>query len=147
MGKTAEFFVKIVSPTVDEFLQGPTDVRRGFLAAIVLHHLQDYWATETNKKLKKLGDELCLQCPEIAIIRSVCDAAKHGGLDGPGHVLRNASQINATAHEGLFTAPFGFGTFAEASEVWVSLDDGNRIRLELAVAPVFQLWRRILGAE
>ena len=59
--RSARSFHDIVRPTAAESLSIVGDVRRGFLAAVVLYHMYhmaDYWALENNST-KQLLKALC----------------------------------------------------------------------------------------
>jgi hypothetical protein len=49
-----------------------------------------------------------------------------------------------SATPGVFQAPFGYGVFAEAAEVIVTLDDGTTLSLLPAVRTVLATWRSML---
>lgn len=73
-----EFFLSIAKPTVEDFLLFSTDIRHGFLAAIVLNQIVDYWDQEngpTDGSAKKIRDKLAGQSPAFAVVRDVADAA------------------------------------------------------------------------
>lgn len=138
--KTArDFFELVVCETVEEFRQHPDNVRRGFLASIVLHHLADYWTSETGGK----QEDLELKCSDFALVRDVSNAAKHMTLSRNTYRIKQSKQINATPHEGLLNASFGDGHFAEPSEVWIKLDNGTNERLMPIVDAVTNMWRGI----
>jgi hypothetical protein len=76
--KRARWYLEtIVKPTVAECVAEQLDVRRAFLAAIVVSHLADYIAqVPPRDKIK----DLVQGCDFLAIARNVSDAAKHGTL-------------------------------------------------------------------
>lgn len=128
-----DYFRETVKPTVDEFLHDPFCVRRARLAAIVLYHLADYLKAQANQDwgVTKIAEAIAVKCPDFLLVRDVCDASKHcvltnesRGSKSPRR-LEHSDQLDATSHEGLFSAPFGSGFFAEASYVWIKLDDGS----------------------
>lgn len=69
------FFLSTVRPTVDEFLRQPLDVRRGRLAAIVLHQMYDYWIKDNLSGLSRKA--LIGHCPDCRLIWDV--AQDNGG--------------------------------------------------------------------
>jgi hypothetical protein len=94
--KAAVFFNSIVRPTVNEFLCDTGDLRRGFLAAIVLNHTADYWWLEnkiTYKDLSSLRVDLIQKCPEFSVIRDVADASKHGELFRASKQMSSSDQV------------------------------------------------------
>ncbi len=137
MSKAEEFFKTIVVPTVDEYMSEPTNLRRGVLAAIVLHHTWDYWKCEnpgSNLQLQGIRDE-------FRIIANVANAAKHRVLTRQQPLISTSDQIGRSP--GLFHAPFGSGVFAEAVEVVVQLDDGTVRHLAPLIQSVLSMWKGI----
>jgi hypothetical protein len=133
-----QFFVEVVVPTVDEYLSDPTDLRRGFLAAIVLYHMSDYWEKETAGRDV---EDLRRLYPDFKLINEIATAAKHRSRDRGIPMITRSDQIKSTPHPGLFQANFGAGMFAEASEVIVTLDDNTHVHLKPAIETVLSMWR------
>jgi len=129
MNTAQNYFVETVKPTVDEFLNDPFSVRRARLAAIVLYHLVDYVQLQwPGSSIGSISDKIVVRCPDFLLIRDVCNASKHSLLTKKTkqpRQLDSASQVLANSYDGLFHAPFGYGHFAEASYVWVQLNDGS----------------------
>jgi hypothetical protein len=145
--RAADFFTSIVKPTVDDFLHAGEDVRRGYLAAIVLYHVFDYWTLRKSEDDKKLiRDDLMKRHPDFAIIRDVCDASKHATLTRSSKQLSSSEQI--ARPPGLFEAPFGIGRFDEATHVVeVTLDDGTILLLSALIRSSFSMWEALLGKD
>lgn len=137
MATAHEFFHLVARPTAEEFLSAPTDIRRGFLAAIVLFHVFDYWRHENAEV--KLKDYYQF-CPDLEIIRSVANASKHCVLTNEPYLLQKSDQITQKSFPGLFQSNFGRATFGEASEVKVTLDDGTVQGLKPIVKAVLAMW-------
>jgi hypothetical protein len=137
MSKAEQFFKTIAAPTVDEYLGDMGNLRRGILAAIVLYHTADYW------KLENSGGNGTLQaiCPDFQIIGDVANAAKHHVRSRRPFQISTSDQLGHSV--GLFHAPFGEGTFAEAVEVVVELDDGTTRPLVPMVQSVLSMWKSI----
>ncbi|WP_225210106.1 hypothetical protein [Xanthomonas bonasiae] len=145
------FLVYTVEPTVAEFEKEPYDIRRGRLAAIVLYHMADHFALDgfasherklMDQEILNVRERVHATCPDFTIIRDVADASKHAKLAPSRRAARqlsSAEQLSATP--GLFQAPFGYGVFAEAAEVIVTLDDGTTRPLLPAVRTVLTTWR------
>lgn len=142
---TAVYFKSIVEPTVNDFLSDLKDVRKGCLAAIVLCHTADYVAEDRKQTVDEVRNDLTRQCPMFALIRDVADATKHTRLNRRSRQLTDSSQISRTP--GLFEAPFGFGYFNEAVEVFATLDDGTTTGLEAAVRSVMQMFLNQLSGH
>lgn len=144
-----DYFHNTVKPTVDEFIQSPTDVRRARLAAIVLEHIVDYVKPATGYTLTEIRKELFRKCKYAVNIRDAANASKHSKLDGytDGELKRQsttADQIQAEDLPGLWDAPWGEGNWAEASYVRIKLDqekDGEDfVCLEIACKHVLAYW-------
>lgn len=146
-----DFFGLMVEPTVTEFTKSPYDLRRGLLAALVLHHMVDYLAVEnaTSTDRKSLKDllhskrkHIIEKCPEFEFIRDVADATKHCKLSTDPKKPRDvpsSSQLSGTP--GMFEAPFGEGVFAEAAEVYVVMKDNSNKLLLPAITTLFDTLR------
>jgi hypothetical protein len=143
MSRARDYFTTIVRPTADEFLSNVGDIRRGFLAAIVLYHLVDYWDLENNPtkhSLEAMRQSLVKLCPDFALIRDVADASKHAQLTRREPPLKLSSSEQITQTPGLFRAPFGFGVFSQAVEVLVKLNDETSRPLAGIVRAVLSMW-------
>ena len=77
----ARFLQEIVEPTVQEFLQDPTNPRRGMLAALAVNSLADHIAvarglTEVQEQ-SEFRASLAGLHTNYGLVRDVADAAKH----------------------------------------------------------------------
>lgn len=121
-----DYFQNEVLPTVSEFLEDKTDLRRGRIAAIILYHMNDY-AKESGmgKPCEALVGRAKLM---FEVVRAAANASKHYNLNHPKspHIASNAEQIISEDNPGMFTAPFGTGVYAEANEVHLLLDEEKR---------------------
>jgi hypothetical protein len=148
MSRARDHFTTIVRPTAKEFLSDVRDVRRGFLAAIVLYHMADYLDWESNptqnssKTLLLRRQALISKCPEFAIIRDVADASKHAQLRPATPPRDPSSSDQITQSFVLFRAPFGESAFEEAAAagVLVTLEDGKSMPLAGLVQAVLSMW-------
>jgi hypothetical protein len=142
--RTAEFFTSIVKPTVGEFLHAEEDIRRGYLATIVLYHVFDYWTLGKSEDSKRsIRDDLMKKYPDFAIIRDVCDASKHATLTRSSSQLSSSEQIARPPR--LFEAPFGVGRFDEATHIIeITLDDGTILSLSALIRSCLSMWEAIL---
>ncbi|WP_218131988.1 hypothetical protein [Undibacterium oligocarboniphilum] len=149
-----DFLTLMVEPTVAEFAQSPHDLRRGLLAAIVLNHMADHLAQEgqpptdrstMNQRLDAVRNEMLEICPGFQFIQDIADAAKHAKLFVPKSPSKPVREVptsdRVTTTLGLFHASFGEGGFAEAAEVFVTLNDGTTKPLLPAVKLVLETWR------
>ncbi|EKT4506127.1 hypothetical protein [Pseudomonas juntendi] len=143
-----DYLENTVKPTVQEFLNDKSNVRRARLAAIVTYHVWDYLGVVGNRQFKeKTKPEHLLPDKHnqlmIQTVRAAADASKHFNLEFK-HVATHADQVVAEESPGLFGAPFGEGIFAEANEVHLVLDTAEQIEygchsVNLAVAVIFMV--------
>jgi hypothetical protein len=142
------FFASIVKPTVDEFYRDSLNIRRGFLAAIVLYHMADYWNQQqdnpTDESLKTLRKSLIQRCPDFGIIGDVANAAKHDRLTRGQRQLSSSEQVNRTEGALIGSSPLGTALLGEASFVMFTLDDGTSRPLIGAVRSVLLMWEAML---
>jgi hypothetical protein len=144
MSRAADFLVLVVKPTAEEFLRDTGDLRRGFLAAIVLYHLADYWDQENNPtetSLSNLRQALIKKCPDFGVIRDIADASKHAELTRPSKDIprilsssENVKVVKDLSSDGV--SIFSYGPPA----VKFTLDDGSRGSLDAAVRSVLSMW-------
>lgn len=72
------YFEEIVIPTINDFEQEPTSVRRAFLASVALFHTVDYLAAQSGFPNKgNLRKQLRAESPDFAIVDRVAHAFKH----------------------------------------------------------------------
>ncbi|WP_258531646.1 hypothetical protein [Xanthomonas oryzae] len=150
----AAFLAHTVEPTVAEFEKAPYDIRRGRLASIVLYHMADHFALDgftgndrklMDQKIEAARAAVQAKAPQFVLIRDVADASKHAKLASSKKAARqltSTEQVSATP--GLFQAPFGYGVFAEAAQVLVTLDDGTTLPLPPAVRAVLAAWKSMV---
>lgn len=145
-----DYFLYTVEPTLNEYLLSPLDIRKGRLAAIVLHHTDDYIF---NTFMKDQGDSIntfrkkhlnqALNSRYHSLVRDVCDASKHRILTKrPDTEIKDQNQVQQTP--GLFEAPFGFGVFAEAAAVEIHTNSGDVILLSEALTETHGALKRYL---
>jgi hypothetical protein len=146
MPRSADFFQRIVEPTVREYLDKRGDLRLGFLAAIVLNQMADYWAHDGHAPTPaNLRERLRIECTAFALINDVADASKHVELGRKSRRLTTVDQISSS--QGLFDAPFGTGVFHEAWVASATLDDGTTHALDEAVLAVLAMWQTKLNTS
>lgn len=123
-----DYFHNTVKPTVDEFIQSPTDVRRARLAAIVLEHMNDYVnlvnGVEGRENVGKERKKLFEACHDAKHIHDAANASKHAKISR-GVMSSTADQMKSSNHPGLFQAPWGYGVYAETNYVHIRFDKPN----------------------
>lgn len=75
----------IVEPTIDDFENDPTSVRKAFLACVAMCHAVDYLAHP--RKPGNLRRDWKRQCPSFSIVDLVAHAFKHVKSDGIDRVF------------------------------------------------------------
>jgi len=122
-----DFFENTVKPTIQEFLADTTNLRKGRLAAIILYHTWDYLKdtglTNPTEELTSPNHKLMYET-----IRASANASKHYRVTRHNPIASFANQVLAEQNDGLFDAPFGEGSFAEANEVHLILDETERCK-------------------
>ena len=91
MESSSEFFNMMVISDMNAFRDSP-GVREALHLAFSLNSLLDWHFHSTKKmrdetpsqvRLKKFRSAIELECPPLAIIRDLCDASKHCGINRP----------------------------------------------------------------
>jgi hypothetical protein len=145
------FYLGMVKPTVQEFWDSPRDIRRGRIAAIMLHQTTDYWwlefgssldGTPSDHKLGTLRSALIDRCPEYSLIWDVADAVKHAKLEKSNRSVRHSNDV--TQNPGIFGAPFGTSLFGDATVVEIRCQNGTVRPLVDAVRAVSDMWDALL---
>lgn len=96
----------IVKATVAECVADQLDVRRAFLAAIVVSHLADYIAqVPPRDKIKKLVQS----CDFLAVARIVSDAAKQGTLTR-NNIIIEPPNVDAVQNDVIESWGLGHGS-------------------------------------
>lgn len=137
--KTIHFFTSIVEPTVQEFLDDPTSIRRAYY--IMLYHTLDYWREDL--KPKKSDVDMVGDHPDFALVRDICNAAKHCKLKRDPKQITNADQVETKA--GAFRAGAFNPNAFRVSGVIATLDNGTKRSVLTLVRYVVAMWRQILG--
>jgi len=125
------YFHLMVEPTFNEYVKDQGSIRKACLAAIVINQFFDHYAVEYQITVKSIREKYSDLNQCIALIHDMADATKHSQLKNKNRTITSFEQVQATP--GLFNAPFGFGSFSEAVEVFIAIDDA-----ELCVLPIIQ---------
>lgn len=120
--RATKYYIEIVKPTIDEFMNDKCNIRKGMLASITMHHIIDYlYDNNSGGAGFRVSSS---ECYVLKTIRDVCNASKHCELIQGKPSIKSSSQIIQEDTPGLFSAPFGVGGFLEANYVFVKLNDG-----------------------
>ncbi|MCE4059971.1 hypothetical protein LXM60_07100 [Pandoraea sputorum] len=139
-----------------ELLGSPNDLRRSYLAAVVLYHTTDHYLVQTQGRdaalangrkspILELVKKLSASCPEFLLVRDIADATKHCELRPQKEVPRGlVSAASIRRPSGTFSAPFGTAVFGEASIVTVTTDNGERFPLIGILITAYNMWAQLL---
>lgn len=108
----AEYVAEIALPTVREFFDDPGDQRKGYLAAMVTHHLRDYimranvpiGASRSKRDIEFVAIDTSMKgrhAAEYEVVDGVCNGTKHCGRDSGAHHFMPGDEKRLEA--------FGFG--------------------------------------
>ncbi|MBT0422809.1 hypothetical protein [Morganella morganii] len=146
--RATKYYIEIVKPTVDEFMNDECSIRKGMLASITIHHIIDYLYCNSSKSNGfKISSS---ECDALNTIKDVCNASKHCELTQGKPSIKSSGQIIQEDTPGLFSAPFGTGGFFEANYVFVKLNDeinGDKFRcLPHVIKEAMKYWdKRLLS--
>ena len=154
-----EFFRNIVWFDYQEFLQNPT-VRSAFHIASSLNHTMDWhWhailrtpesAEMKWKNFSEFRKHMVSRCPKLALIRNLCDASKHCGLDrAPVSLDRVAVATLAKDGAGAYGGPGGYNLPASAysraeATILLFTDKKERYDFREVATAAFAHWNSVL---
>lgn len=114
------YYEEIVKPTLEEFYEDKTNIRRAKLALITMYHVFDY----LEEHDKKINRKFVLDnFSDFEILGNAANVTKHCKITRNNPVVENIDQIQQTNNVGLFAAPFGSGYFAETNGVIIVFDN------------------------
>lgn len=143
MSASRDFFNQVVKPTCDECLASIADLRRSRLAAIVLHHMNDYWAVEHGTTPRSVFTEASKACPALALIADVADATKHGVLRNQSRPVSSADQVKH--HPGMLYGLGAYGTsaYSQPPGIYIHANGPNgpsRTPFNAPMSEALQFW-------
>jgi hypothetical protein len=144
MSASREFFEQVVQPTCNECLASVADLRRSRLAAIVLHHMNDYWAVEHGGTPKAVYRMASKACAALALIADVADASKHGVLRDQSRSVSHADQVKH--HPGALYGhgAYGMGAYNEGPGVFIHAHGPSgpyRTAFNLPMLEALEFWK------
>lgn len=142
----AEFFVRIVVPTVEEFARNPGDVRRGVLACIVLQSMADHYVAnrlvdpgmskaQKRRRLEKFNEDLREKDKAFAKVGDVANGTKHARQEFVDLHLERPAVC------GIMRCGFPL-----SSRPYVFMDEDNAWLLCLLTGHVAEMWQMMLGS-
>lgn len=84
-----QYFQTIAEPTVAEFLEDATSVRRTLLACMACYHVIDALAVQRGRKPEQIYRELVAEQPSLRTIKAVALLAKHVEPTQAGFEIRS----------------------------------------------------------
>jgi len=142
----AEFFARIVVPTVEEFSKDPGDVRRGVLACIVLQSMADHYVAhrlvdpgmtraQKRRKIEKFNESLREKDKAFAKVIDVANGTKHARQEFVDLHLENPAVC------GIMRCGFPL-----SSRPYVFIDEDNAWLLYQLTEHVAEMWQMMLDS-
>ena len=97
--------------------------------------------------LNAYRDHVVGECPDISVIRDLCDYGKHGP-----HLDRPSVQVQWTGLEETYGFHISFAEvpasdYVKTVRVGIIMKDGREMKLEVVLASVLDYWDRKFAAE
>lgn len=124
--KPAEYFRELIEPTLAEFENDSTSVRRAFAASVFTYHFADAAAVYLSRKREHIEVDLERLTPAFGLIRAIANMSKHLVLDPKRNKGRPMPKIRDT-HIGP-AAAFTDGSYWSDGTSWTDSKDVVRIR-------------------
>lgn len=138
--KTIEDYWSSVVIAADKYCADSLNEDLAFECAIKLWHMCDWYFKEHEKKLNykqlsELQGAFCRLCPNLRVMRDLCNFMKHRSLEKTNNpVIRKASR-----HDGPFSSEFS--REFDVSVLEIELEDGTKVYLDEAVEDVVTFWQ------
>jgi hypothetical protein len=158
----AQYFA-MVREEHQDFLADRASIRRAISCCTLMNHVLDhvvshYFRTDPGKLRIRPGlefkqavnayrDHVVADCPDVSVIRDLCDFGKHGS-----HLDRPTVQVKWTGLEETYGFHISFAR-VEASDyvktvrVGIIMKDGQEMKLEAVLASVLAYWERRFAAD
>ena len=158
----AQYF-EIVRAEHQDFKADRASIRRTISCCTLTNHIVDhltshYFQTDPAKlhvqpgltfkaALNAYRDHVVGECPDISVIRDLCDYGKHGP-----HLDRPSVQVQWTGLEETYGFHISFAEvpasdYVKTVRVGIIMKDGGEMKLEVVLASVFHYWERKFVAE
>lgn len=128
--RPSDYYRDFVLPTLREYDSEPTDIRRAYLASVILYHFCDCVEHFTNRKIRiaSVFHDLVILSPHFQLIRDLAVLAKHFWLDPtrPGNKGRWLPTLG-DVHTGD-EAAFDDGTYWDDGTSWTDSREVVRVR-------------------
>ena len=143
MMTAATYVSQVVEPTIEEFRQHRTDLRRGMLASMAVLHVVDF-VMQNREATPEAGDKAVgafkrrIEGSHVVFdtVNRFALASKHGAL-----VRHPDFDTDRHRLQTIGGPLFAFGFLGAQSELVVSLDDGTTINLLQALDGTMTLYR------
>jgi hypothetical protein len=156
-GLNPKDYMAMVEETYQDFKADQLSLRHLISCCVFANHLPEiivatYAAQQTvklhgNDTVDSYRAHAIAICPEIAVVRDLCDFAKHGP-----YLSRKSVQVDKTAVKTTFvldTASFvmGIPNHVSKEKLIVTLKDGNERFADFMIAKVVDYWKRTILAD
>lgn len=120
---------EIVLPTVKEFEDDSTSLRRAYLACVTAYHFVDVVAYATSKDVNAVMRDITSSSQHFLMIRDICVLAKHQWLDPTKAGNKDRSDlISQNDLERGPRAAFTDGSYWSDGSSWTDMADVVRVR-------------------
>ena len=137
-GLNASSALEALRDAFDKFKQESSNADLARDCAIKAWHLSDLVFDERLscrcfRTLKEFQEHVCIACPELAYLRVICNASKHGD-----HLRKAEPVSSAEVHHGDFSR--AFSRDFDTSRLIICLEDGTKVDFEDAMEGAVAYW-------
>jgi hypothetical protein len=157
-GLTPGRYLKMVEDTWEEFKANPLSVRHLLTVCTFANHLPEiiiaeYAQSNPGKVQNYLGYDayrasVVNVCPEIGIVRDLCDYGKHGPhLDRKSVEVRETDVKEKAVGNAAGLVYLGFPIAQRMDKLVVTLNDGRELIADFVIATVVEFWKQKFVAD
>jgi hypothetical protein len=150
-------YLEMVKKTHTEFRYDELSSRRLIACCIFANHLPEivfaeYGASDPDKvhstsSTSEYREYAMKLCPEVGIVRDLCDFGKHGPkLDRKSVQVANTG-LQRTTELDLAAMAMGIPAHVVTEKLVITLKDGEEMFADWVVATVVDFWRRTFAAD
>lgn len=144
LNSVSECWSNLVVENIQAFTRDPSS-RTVFNAAFAIWHLHDWVWHERNPSqdssgiaFAKFREDIITQCPELAWLRDIADAAKHRGIGRKAGIEGMRAEVIGA---GFGSAPFGAAPIAGTYTTYeIVLNDGTHAVFSGVLRTAIDFW-------
>jgi hypothetical protein len=147
----------ITLETWNEYKENPLSIRHLMICCIFANHLPEIVVAEhSDRDSAKLHSHIDIEayrkyvfgsCPEMEIIRDLCDFAKHGPSLGRKSVIVDKTEAKKTMVLDLVGVAAGIGSHHEDEKIVVTLKDGTERFADYLIETVAKFWLQTFASD